>query len=419
MRIWVACVLAIGVALLFSALLLQSASVQGTSMALDVHTIESATVINGGICSNSAIGVSYKLPEGMKPEDAAEMREYEVAGSGLAPEARYFLYGYQEATTAILLCGGSSREGTVMMIATPASALQSLGPHALEQLVQGMGQEPGSPPSSPSRQTINGIEFERADAQTKMNSPGRRTVEVHESFFAAQVNSYAVMWSLTGHSEEEWKRLVGGMDSVKIFASAPVTASPRPTAGTTKAGSTPIALDFQARLDAFLKSWLADRDSAKTLAFVDSAAYAAPPLIGTYCDGWYHKSDPPQRVAQIVASNLMGVPSEFPKGTQPATIFGAWNRFPPEWVTASANNVAADHYLVAGLDRDSMGRIFSGVYAKSDYDAFLEGEIRKAGSAYWVVFPELAPDGDVFVIFTLWQKSNANWNIVHIDSVCQ
>lgn len=38
---------------------------------------------------------------------------------------------------------------------------------------------------------------------------------------------------------------------------------------------------------------------------------------------------------------------------------------------------------------------------------------------YWVVFPELMRDGDIFVIFTAWRKINDSWSIVHIDIVCQ
>jgi hypothetical protein len=36
-----------------------------------------------------------------------------------------------------------------------------------------------------------------------------------------------------------------------------------------------------------------------------------------------------------------------------------------------------------------------------------------------VVFPEIMPDGDLFVIFTLWQKSSGPWKITDIDTVCQ
>jgi hypothetical protein len=115
----------------------------------------------------------------------------------------------------------------------------------------------------------------------------------------------------------------------------------------------------------------------------------------------------------------MGVPSAFPKNTPPSAVFKAWDHLPPPWVSAAANDVAADHFLIARLDSDSLARIFSGVFARSDYHVFLQSEIQKGGSAYWAVFPELSPDGDIFVIFTLWQKSGKTWNITHIDVVCQ
>ena len=62
--------------------------------------------------------------------------------------------------------------------------------------------------------------------------------------------------------------------------------------------------------------------------------------------------------------------------------------------------------------------LFSEVFAGSEYHKFLESEIREGEGVYWAVFPELQPDGDIFVIFTLWQKS-AGWNIAHVDAVCQ
>jgi hypothetical protein len=60
--------------------------------------------------------------------------------------------------------------------------------------------------------------------------------------------------------------------------------------------------------------------------------------------------------------------------------------------------VTNDHFLVVRLDSDSLSRIFSGVFAYSGYHKFLESQIQKTGSAYWVFFPELVPDGDLFVL---------------------
>ncbi len=50
---------------------------------------------------------------------------------------------------------------------------------------------------------------------------------------------------------------------------------------------------------------------------------------------------------------------------------------------------------------------------------FLENRTKGNGNTYWVVFPELRPDGDIFVIFTVWQKIQGTWNITHVDVVCQ
>lgn len=318
-----------------------------------------------------------------------------------------------------MLCGAASEGGQVQMIATIVSAIQSEGPQALKKVVRGMGQGLGTQPSSPRQETINGHNFERADAKAEVNSPTQGKVRLWASFYAAQINSYVVMWSLVGYSEDEWKRLVGGINTVNILAPRPVAPSGPPGAAAPSISRDPIAPDFQARFAEFLAAWFAARDQTKTLAFIDPVAYSVPPLIGAYCDGWFQRGESPQRAAQIVAQNLMGVPAGFPKNTPPPTIFKAWDRLPPEWVSAAANNVATDHFLVARLDLDSLSRIFSGVFAHSDYHAFLQKEIPKAGSTYWAVFPEMQSDGDIFVIFTLWQKNRGIWNITHIDVVCQ
>jgi len=409
----------IGVALLLALSPVEFASGQIAPPPFDSRNIESATTISDGVCSNPAIGISYRLPEGMKSEDAEAMRQLAQAGSEFGPEARYFLYGYSEAKTITMLCGAAGEGGQVQIVATTASALQSEGPHALEKIVAGMGEELGTQPSPSRQETINGHSFLRADAQADLNSPTQGKVELRATFYAAQVNSYVVMWTLIGYSEDERKRLVAGMNTVNIFAPRPVISSTAPGIAAPSHPPDPIAPDFQARLNEFLAAWLAARDKTQTLAFVDSAAYAAPALIGTYCDGWYQKGESPQRAAKIVAQNLMGVSADFPMDSPPSAIFKAWDHLPPQWVSAAANNVNTDHFLVARLDPDSLTRIFSGVFAHSDYRLFLESAIQKSGTAYWVVFPELRPDGDIFVIFTLWQKSQSVWNITHIDVICQ
>src|SRR5579872_4479492 len=70
--------------------MMQSARAQSTAPAFDSGAVESATVIAGGVCSNPVIGVSYRLPEGMKPQDAAALRQVASAGAraqGIGPEA--------------------------------------------------------------------------------------------------------------------------------------------------------------------------------------------------------------------------------------------------------------------------------------------------------------------------------------------
>ncbi len=76
-------------------------------------------------------------------------------------------------------------------------------------------------------------------------------------------------------------------------------------------------------------------------------------------------------------------------------------------------------FSVARLGSDSLPRIFSGIFAGSDYHKFLESQIQKVGSAYWAVFPELMRHGDVFVIFTLWQKTGSLWKVTDMDVICQ
>src|SRR5262249_3773976 len=152
-----------------------------------------------------------------------------------------------------------------------------------------------------------------------------------------------------------------------------------------------IAPDFQARLSAFMAAWLQARDRSQTLAFIDPSAYDARPFIGTYCDGWYGAGAPHDRVAQTVAANLMSFPGQFGRNAPPAAVFKAAERFPPQWLSAASNDVAADRILVARLTEDSLKGIFSGVFAQSEYAGFLRDEIHRNGPGYWVVFPGAAP----------------------------
>lgn len=83
-----------------------------------------------------------------------------------------------------------------------------------------------------------------------------------------------------------------------------------------------------------------------------------------------------------------------------------------------ANDVTRDRFLVARLDSASLDHIFSGVLASSLYGNYLRSVIGK-GSAWWGVFSEVMPDGDILVISTVWQMTGRNWKITDIDTVCQ
>ncbi len=115
----------------------------------------------------------------------------------------------------------------------------------------------------------------------------------------------------------------------------------------------------------------------------------------------------------------MAVPKDFPKGAQASAIFTAWNRLPPQWLSAAANDVEKEHFLVARLDSASLDQIFSGASASSKYGEYLRGKLRPGAGAYWVIFPEVMPNQDIFVIFTVWQKTRPNWKITDMDVVCQ
>lgn len=409
---------------LFSILLaFQAARGQSVPPPFDSLAVESATTISNGICSNPVIGISYQLPDGMKAEDAALMREAAQAGARatlrIGPEARYFLYGYQEAATVAMLCGAAGASGSVQMLASPVSFIMAQGPNALEKLVGGLAQGLEAQPSPPSVKTVNGLKLVCADVHAQFSPAGRAKIEIRGTSCAGVLDSYVVMWNLIGYSEPEWKRLVEGMDSVKVFTPQPSKVLATPGLSSSGSPREPAAPDFQARLDAFLSAWLRDRDLSKTMAFFDRAAFSAPPQVGTYCSGWYRAGAPPKQAEQFMSGNLMGVPSDFPKESGAEAIFTAWNRLPPQWISASANDVAKDHYLIARLDADSLPRIFSGVFAGSEYHKFLEGQVGKRGGAYWVVFPQVMRDGDLFVIFTLWQKTGSQWKITQMDVICQ
>jgi hypothetical protein len=409
----------IAAAALFIISLLPAASAQSVPAPFNSRAVERATVIAGGVCTNPIVGFSYRLPANMKPQDAAAMRAAARVVNEtqwIGPEARYILYGYEETKTIAMICGASSDTGQVQVIATPVAALESegfsAGDESLRAVAEKMGQQLGADPSPARKETISGHDFERADGAAAFG-PADKNMDLHGSFYAARVNAYIVMWNLIGYSEKQWNDLLPTMTSVKFLP-------PRPAAEFrgSHEGGTPIAADFQARLNDFLRAWLDARDQAKTLAFIDPAAYAAPPVIGTYCDGWYRKDASVAEARDAIASNLMAVAADFPNDSKPSTVFKALDRLPPEWLDAAGNNVAADHFLAVALDQGTLRRMFTGSFARSNYELFLETQIR-SGESYWAVFPERRPNGDVFVIFTVWQKKQATWKIIHIDVVCR
>lgn len=415
-RVWPACF-----AILFFFLAAYPARAQGIPTGFDSAAVENATAISGGVCSNSAIGFSYRLPADMKAEDAAKLRWFAYYGSakrGIGPEARYFLWGYKETKTIAMLCGAGSREGSVEVVASPLSFVESQGgPDALKKMAASVGQGLGAAPSAPRVITASGLKMECADARGKLKTPGGGKTEIRATSCAAAVGSYAVMWNLVAYSDAEWKRLVAGMDSVTAFRPKPLT--PLNAATALRAAHGQIAPQFQTRLDAFIKAWLGDRNTSKTMGFFDPAAYSAPSLIGSYCGGWYHTGASPKEASRFISENLMGVPQDFPKGTPASTIFSAWALFPSRWLSVSANDVAKDHFLVVSLKPASLHRVFSGVFAISKYGKYLSQQTGDQQEAYWVVFPERAPDGDLFVIFTFWQQSGEKWKIADVDVICQ
>jgi hypothetical protein len=243
--------------------------------------------------------------------------------------------------------------------------------------------------------------------------------EAFVSTYATEANAYAVLWNFVAYKQKDMKNFTTAMNSVKIEAPTSASAATVAQPSRQEEAKQKTAPDFQRRLMEFMTAWLTERDRAKVLSFLDKAAYEAPPIIGAYCSGWYRKGTPGDQTKSIISANLMGVPSEFPKNTAAQDIFKAWNRLPPEWSTESANDIGKDHFLISMLDHDSLGRLFRDQFTESAYKKFLEQEVEKHGHLYWVVFPELMRDGDVFVIFTLWRKIDDTWGIAHIDIVCQ
>ena len=376
--------------LLWTLLMGRPSRAQGTPLALDTRNVESATRIADSVCSNPVIGTSYQLPEEMKPEDAAALLEAAYAGSkasGIGPEARYLLYGYQEDTQYVRLCGAVSDGGRVMMIALPASLMTSQQPNTLESIVGSMAAGFRAQPPPPTVKTINGVKLLCTDVRGEVDTVAKGRTDIQATFCAATVNSYVVTWTLIGYSEPVWKHLVAGLQSIKTFAPQPLKSRPPAPPPSSSSPQEPMARDFKERFDAFLNEWLIARDTEKTMAFFDPGAYTAPPLIGTYCSAWYRPNSPPQEVAGFITPNLMGAPMGFPAQTPASAMFMAWSRFLPQWVSSSANDVAKDHFLVARLDAHSLPLIFSGIFAHSDYANFLASRSEREETGIGLSFP--------------------------------
>jgi len=396
---------------------------QSSAPDFDARDVERATTISGRTCSNSLVGVIYELPEGMQVEDAQATRIVKARGergrTGIGPEAEYILWGSGERHSMVILCGGANDHGQVMVTAIPLPVLRSYGPGGLEALVEAPGQAIGAQDEKPSAVTFAGRVFRHAESHGVLRGAPGMQKEVFVSTYATEANSYALLFNIVAYKQKDMKNFRAVMDSVKVVptiaASGATVMQPSRQGGARQE----TAPDFQHRLTEFMTAWLTERDEAKTLSFVDKSAYEAPPVMGTYCSGWYTRGTSVDQVRRIISANLMGVPSEFPKNTAAQDIFTAWDRLPPEWTNESANDVGKDHFLTAVLDHDSLGRLFRDQFTESAYKKFLEGEVEKHGHLYWVVFPELARDGDVFVIFTLWRKTDDRWDIAHIDIVCQ
>lgn len=145
--------------------------------AFNSAAVEAATNISNGMCLNPVIGISYQLPEDLKPEDGVALHHlaYRVDARmyGVGPEARWFLWGYGERTETAWLCGANGNGSQIGVIAMPAHLVQSEGPGALKQLAQGVGQQLGVQPSPVRHVAVNGLNLECADVHATVNSPSQ------------------------------------------------------------------------------------------------------------------------------------------------------------------------------------------------------------------------------------------------------
>lgn len=390
-----------------------------TAATFDGRAVEDQSKVAGTTCSNAAVGITYDLPGTMPAEDPHALRVVESRGelarTGIGPEADYILWGARERRFMAQLCGAGNDRWNIVVIAVPQRIAATVGGGNVEVIVMQLSQTLGIRGGKLQNQLIAGRAFTYVESQGQGNIGGKPQ-EFYAATYATEGNSYVFVWQLFSLDSKQMTAMVDSLKSVKLASPVPepVQASPQ-----RNMKSLQIPPGFHARFSEFLAAWLVQRDKAKTLSFIAPEAYSAPAMIGTYCDGWYKRDMLPSQAEKIIADNLMGVPDGFPQGTKSQDMFQAWDRLPPEWTDASLNDISKDHYLVASIDAQSLSGLFPDQFAHSDYEQFLEKEVKTAGSMYWAVFPVLQRDGDVFVIFTLWQHRRDAWSIAHIDVVCQ
>jgi hypothetical protein len=141
---------------------------QSATPEFDSRVVESATTISGRTCLNPLIGLTYELPEGMQVQDARTTRIVKARGergrTGIGPEAEYILWGSGERHSIVLLCGGASERGQVMVTAIPLPVLRSYGPGGLERLVEAPGQAIGAREGKSSSETLAGHVYKHAES---------------------------------------------------------------------------------------------------------------------------------------------------------------------------------------------------------------------------------------------------------------
>lgn len=92
-----------------------------------------------------------------------------------------------------MLCGAGGRGGSVQVIASPVSLVNSHGLNALEKMVEGVGPELHTQSSASCLRTVDGLRLECADTQTEISAPVGGEIHIRAPPCAAVVKSYVVM----------------------------------------------------------------------------------------------------------------------------------------------------------------------------------------------------------------------------------